>query len=193
MAEATTDVDETTDDTETTDDDWTPPTREEWQAQQDEANRLKRVSAEKDKEARDAKRKAKEAEEAKAREEGDWKKVAEEKEREATEAREEADEAKGKLTKYERQRTVSTAAAALNFADAQDAVVYLTNPESAYYLEPEKFGDDKLVEAALKRLKKDKPALIATTRRSGVDSEYDGADAGLTVEQKHARWLASKF
>lgn len=150
-----------------------------------ELNRVKREAAEAAKAARKAKQD-------KDKQEGNWQKVAEEKEREAEEARKEAADAASKLSAYERQRTISTAASSQNFADGQDAVVYLTNPESAYYVDPEHQGDAKLVEAALKRLKKDKPGLIAAPRRTGRDGEQDDT-SGLTPEQQHARWLASKF
>lgn len=185
MAEDTTDVDETTDDTETTDlDDDVQLTAAEIKALRDENNRLKRVSAEAAKKAKDAEKAARVAAEKKAAENGDWQKLAEEREREAAEARKEAEEAAGKLSSYERTQRVTDAANRLNFRDPQDAHRFLS---------AEEMDDDKLVDAALKRLKKDKPYLLAEPRRSGRDGEDDTTDSGLTPEQQHGRWLASKF
>jgi hypothetical protein len=151
-----------------------------------ENNRLKR-------EAADAAKAARKAQQDKAKKDGDFESLAKEKEREAEEARKEAEDATRKLADYERQRTISTSASSLDFADGNDAVVYLTNPASAYYVEPDKQDNKTLVEAALKRLKKDKPGLIAAARRTSRDSDDEQDNSGLTPEQQHARWLASKF
>lgn len=171
-------------DEETTEEEWTPPTREEYEALTNEQNRLKRVSAEAAKKAKDAERTAAAATRAQAEKDGDWQKLAEEREREAQEAAKEAADAKQQLSRYESQRRVTDAATSLNFRDPQDVYRFLSDEEQA---------DQKLAEAALKRLKKDKPYLIAEPRRSGTDTSDEGQNSGLTPEQQHARWLASKF
>ncbi len=184
------------DETETTDDTSTDTGTEQGQEHQgddelatlrNENNRLKR-------EAANAAKAARKAQQDKAKKDGDFETLAKEKEREAEEARKEAEDATAKLSAYERQRTISTSASTLDFADGNDAVVYLTNPASPYYVEADKQDNKTLVEAALKRLKKDKPGLIASARRTSRDSDGDDQqDSGLTPEQQHARWLASKF
>jgi len=183
------------DETETTDDTSTDTGTEQGQEHQgddelatlrNENNRLKR-------EAANAAKAARKAQQDKAKKDGDFETLAKEKEREAEEARKEAEDATAKLSAYERQRTISTSASTLDFSDGNDAVVYLTNPASPYYVEADKQDNKTLVEAALKRLKKDKPGLIASARRTSRDSDGEQDNSGLTPEQQHARWLASKF
>jgi hypothetical protein len=163
-------------------DEWTPPSKEDVEALTSELNRLKRVSSEAAKKAKESEKAAKAAADEQAKKDGNWQTLAEEREREAAEALKDAETARLELQKYKAQATVASAAATLNFRDPQDALRFLTEEEAA---------DQKLAEAALKRLKKDKPYLIAEPRRSGADQSGDGMnDPALTPEQQHSKWIS---
>lgn len=158
---------------------------EEHKALTDELNRMKRVSAEADKKAREAAKAAKAAAEKQAKEDGDWKTLAEERETEAAEALKRAEQAEAALATYERQRVVAEVASALDFRDPQDAHRFLSDEDQA---------DQKLVEAALKRLKKDKPYLIAEPRRTGVDRGSDnGSGTGTDPVKAHNGFISQVF
>lgn len=152
--------------------------RDEAKAATDEANRLKRIVAEKAKESKAAEAAAKKAAEEKAKKEGDWQKIAEEREREAEEARKEAAEALERVQSIERTNRVTSAASRLKFRDPTDAARFLTSEEQ---------DDDKLAEAALKRLAREKPYLVDEQRRSGGD--ITDSTTGLTPEQEHQETL----
>lgn len=156
-------------------------TADEHKALTDELNRLKRERADTNKKAKDAEKAAKAAAEKQKQQDGDWQSLAEEREKEAAEARTEADEAKAALVAYQRQKVVMEAASALDFRDPQDAHRFLNVEDQA---------DPKLVEAALKRLKKDKPYLISEPRRTGVDHGSGDTRLGATPSQQHNEFIS---
>lgn len=145
-----------------------------------ENQRLKREQADAQKARRQAEKAAKDAANQKAKEQGDWQKLAEEAEKQAAEATARAEEAEARIAQAERQQRVSTAAQALSFRDPSDAHLFLTADE---------MDDPKLLDAALKRLKKQKPYLIAEPRRTGADHD-GGSNSGDTPEEAHNKLLA---
>lgn len=160
-------------------------TADEHKALTDELNRLKRERADANKKAKDAEKAAKAAAAKQAAEDGDWKSLAEERELELAAAVKAAEEAQNSLTAYERQRVVMDAASALDFRDPQDAHRFLNVEDQA---------DPKLVEAALKRLKKDKPYLISEPRRTGVDPGSNGSNGGSGDPMKdHNSFISQVF
>ena len=175
---------DTTED-ETSEEELVTLTAAEHKAITDELNRMKRVSAEADKKAREAAKAAKAAAEKQAQEDGDWKTLAEERETEAAEALKRAEQAESALATYERQKVVTEVASALDFRDPQDAHRFLSAEDQA---------DQKLVEAALKRLKKDKPYLIAEPRRTGVDrGSGDGGGSSTDPAKAHNAFISQVF
>jgi chromosome segregation ATPase len=159
-------------------------TADEHKALTDELNRLKRERADANKKAKDAEKAAKAAAAKQAAEDGDWKSLAEERELELAAAVKAAEEAQNTLVAYQRQKVVTEAASALDFRDPQDAHRFLNIEDQA---------DPKLVEAALKRLKKDKPYLIAEPRRTGVDHGSGGGNGTGDPAKDHNSFIAQVF
>lgn len=160
-------------------------TKAEHEAQVNELNRLKRERADTAKKAKEAEKAAKAAAERQKKEDGDWKSLAEQHESDLAAALKDAQEAREALATYERNKVVTEAASALDFRDPHDAHKFLTVEDQA---------DPKLVEAALKRLKKDKPYLIAEPRRTGVDRGADnGSGSSADPMKDHNAFISQVF
>jgi len=128
-----------------------------------ELDALRRKVAEGEK----AEQEARQREEQRLHEQGEFQKLAEARGREAGEARD-------KLARLERDQRVARIATRLKFRDAGDVVGRLT---------AEQAEDDSLAESALNQIAKDKPYLVDKQPDRPQIGQKGDAKASLTMEQ----------
>jgi hypothetical protein len=140
----------------------------------DEHNRLKREAAKTAKQKRADEKK-------RAEEEGRFQDVVKSVEEERDSEKDRADTAEGELAKMRRQAAVQAVASRLNFRDPADALLHLPDSTDA--------SDEKAVERALAKVKKEKPYLI-DGQGSRTSTSVNGADtpepADLDAQIKEA-------
>jgi hypothetical protein len=138
-----------------------------------ENQRLKREAAAREKERRKAEAEAKKAEDARKAEQGEWKKLAEERAEKIAELEGQIAERDRRDAQREQRDLVRATAERLNFKRPHRAFALLRD-ELGDKAE-ETFGDQQLVEAALKRLGKTEPELVDTRARTGAPVGGNGA------------------
>jgi hypothetical protein len=158
------DDDDSDDDNDDDDDDVDPDT--ETISKAELADLRKKVS---DAEAADRRRKDKKRQQ--QREEGQYKDMAEEAERERDEAKAEAEKAKQELAEFKAQSGIAKVAKRLGFHEPDDAVRFL--PE-----ELRTSTDEKVIERALKTIKRDRQYLAGDPKATGGGHGGGGAGGG---------------
>jgi colicin import membrane protein len=151
-----------------------------------ENRRLMREKAEREKAMRIAERKAKEAADARAAEQGEWKKLAEERADRISELESAIQERDRRDVERDQRTRVQTVAEELNFRRPRRAFAVLMD-ELGSDEAAETLADEELTRAALKRLAKAEPELVDNQRRSGAP--VNGTTAGQTPDQEMASFL----
>lgn len=128
-----------------------------------ELSELKRLRKE------DEERKKKEAKDAARRkkDEGKYEELIKDKDEEVATAQQERDDWKGKYENLLAKQSVTAVARRVGMDDPEDAMLYLDE-------ETKKSGDEKLIEADLKKLRKRKPKLFGDPPRTGGGHNGNG-------------------
>lgn len=132
-----------------------------------ENQRLKREKAEREKEMRKQQAQAKAQEDQRKAEQGEWKKLAEERADRILDLEREIKDLKDANIERDRKSLVEKVADKLNFRNPRRAYALLKEDMDEEKLS-ETLENEQLTEAALRRLAKDEPYLVDSTRRTGA-------------------------